>query len=302
MLQSELASSLHSTAFRLSLPKRDGLVLSELSDPWDYWVVSPELLGAGEGGSGYYFAEATGAFTLRRITDASKVRLRGSYTRNLSGYRLEDGSRIRGDVAGWDGRALYAGSLGENWALGALAVARASEFENLDAHGHAGVLAEYNFFPYEDNASHQLRLAYQAGTWANWYLEENTAGLLSEGRPYHALSLVVDVNHSWGSVQWVTQGNAFIDEPRLYRISTGALLNVRLFEGLAFRLEGQAALVRDQINLRRRPITDEELFLWTAEQATDYTFEAVASISYTLGSVHNTIVNPRFGRVDLVED
>ncbi len=137
---------------------------------------------------------------------------------------------------------------------------------------------------------------------ANWYFEESTAGLREEVRPYHALSLIADVNQAWGSLQWVGQVNAFIDDPQLYRVSTGALASLRLVEGLAIGLEGEAAFVRDQISLRARPVTDRELLLWTTQQPTNYLFELELSLTYTFGSVHNTIVNPRFGRVDLDEE
>jgi hypothetical protein len=49
-------------------------------------------------------------------------------------------------------------------------------------------------------------------------------------------------------------------------------------------------------------VTDVELLLWTVEQPTDFTFELEFSFTYTFGSTHNTIVNPRFDRVDLEED
>jgi hypothetical protein len=302
VLYTELIGTEYEDAFQLSLPTRGGAALSTLADPWNYWVVTPELSGEGDGGSGYFSIEGTAALTLRRITSLDKVRLRGAYVRRWSGFRLEDGSRIRGDVSGWDTRTVYARSLAEHWALGVVATGRSSEYENLQGHIHGGPLAEYNLFPYSQNASRQVRLAYQAGVWANWYFEENEAQRLREARPYHALSLIVDVNQPWGSIQWVGQANSFLDDPERYRLSSGAVLSLRLFEGLAVNFEGKAALVRDLINLRRRTIRDEELLLWTAEQPTDYTFEGKLAITYTFGSVHNTIVNPRFGRVDLDEE
>ncbi len=42
--------------------------------------------------------------------------------------------------------------------------------------------------------------------------------------------------------------------------------------------------------------------LRTAQQATDYTFTVQFGISYSFDSVYDTIVNPRFGRVDLDEE
>jgi hypothetical protein len=264
--------------------------------------VAPELQGEGEGGSGYYFVDVAGVLTLRRVTEESKIRLRGSYARHLSGFKLEDGSRIRGDVFSWHGQALYAHSLGRHWALGGVGTVRGSEFENLDKHVHGGPVLEFNVFPYSESANAQLRLAYQGGAWANWYLEDNVRGKSRDVRPYHALSLIVDINQAWGSVQWIGQGNSFLNEPKLFRLSTGATVSWRPFEGFSLGIEGQAAWIRDQINLRGRQVTDTELLLWTVEQPTDYTFSFGWSVAYTFGSVHNTVVNPRFARLDLDEE
>lgn len=301
-LHTALETTPHERAFQLSLPTRDGAVLSALDDPWDYWVITPEIKGEGGGQAGHYWANVTGALTVRRLTDASKLRLRGSYTREQSGYDLGEDGWIRGDNYTWEGRALHAISVGRHVALGATATARASEFENLEGHVHGGPVAEANVFPYAESQSRQLRIVYQAGPWANWYFEPNERGRLRELRPYHALSLVVDVNQSWGSVQWVGQVNQFIDAPELYRLSSGAVLSLELWRGFAFGLEGRVAYVRDLIGLRGRTITDQELILWTAQQRTDYTVEAAVLFSYTFGSVHNTIVNPRFDRVDVAEE
>ena len=160
-LRTYLAETPHEAAFELALPKRDGAVLSNLVDRWRYWVIAPEVSAAGDGGSGYYVVDMTGAITIRRITEPQKVRLRASYGRRWSGYLLEDGTRIRGDVDEWDVRALYAHAVGRHWALGGVASVRSSEFENLEGHVHGGMLAEVNVFPYTDNAAKQLRFAYQ---------------------------------------------------------------------------------------------------------------------------------------------
>ncbi|HEY0714446.1 MAG TPA: hypothetical protein VGF45_17310, partial [Polyangia bacterium] len=88
----------------------------------------------------------------------------------------------------------------------------------------------------------------------------------------------------------------------LYRLSVGANLAIQISEGLSFSIEGEAALARDLVNLRGRQVTDVELLLWTAQQPTGHTFELGVGLTYTFGSVHNDIVNPRFGRVDLQEE
>lgn len=298
----ELADTEHAAEFAVSLAERTQTQLGAVEDPWNFWVIVPSMNAWGEGASGFYGVYVIGALTVRRITETSKLRLKGSYARDLSGYRLEDGERVSGDVYGSYGGALYAHSLGKHWALGATTTAKGDEYANLEVHVHGGPLLEYNVAPYSDNASRQLRFAYQIGAWANWYLEESVNGAMEEVRPYHALSVIADLNRPWGSLQCVAQFNSFIDEPELFRLSGGLNVAIRLARGLAVDLNGNASWVRDQINLRGRTITNLELLLGTAEQPTDFQVNGSVGLSYTFGSVHNTIVNPRFGRVDLDEE
>src|SRR5262249_39410287 len=112
-----LQGSPHAQAFRLSLPVRPGLELSRREDPWDHWTVTPELIGTVEAESGWHRLFFTGAMTFRRVTELNKLRLRGSYTRQLSRFVLEDGSTVSGDIHAWEGRVVYARSLGQRWAF-----------------------------------------------------------------------------------------------------------------------------------------------------------------------------------------
>ncbi len=301
-LQAELAGSAHDMAFELRLPTRGAESLGHVLDPWDFWVLAPELSGNTEGESGRYFAALSTSLSIWRITESSKLRVLAAHTVSVSGFLLEDGSRVRGRNDQWQLRALHALSLGEHWSLGSVAEARRSDYENLELQIRYGPLIELNLFPYSENASQQLRFAYQLGPWVNWYAEPNQQGKRRELLPYHALSVIADVNQPWGSWQWIGQLNSFASRPEKFRLSTGITLALRLVEGLAVTLTGEAAMVRDLINLRRRTITDRELLLDTAQLPTSYTAVLELGISYTFGSVHNTIVNPRFARVDLQED
>ncbi len=302
LLYRQLESSRVAQAFELRLPKRSGVLLSQVADPWDHWAVSPELKAAGEAQSTFYFGEMTASVTLRRITDEHKLRLRVAHEQLLSRYQVEDGSKLRGDVQSWWGQILYARSIGRHWALGFATTERTSQQENLRGHLHGGAVVELNLFPYTENASKQLRLAYQAGPWLNWYIEPNIHGERHEVRGYQALSVVVDANQRWGSIQWALQLNSLLDEPARYRLGSAVVGSLQLFEGFAVNVTGMGSWVNDQINLRQRPLTDAELLLGLAEAKTSFLLQLELGLSYTFGSVHNAIVNPRFGRLDLQED
>lgn len=302
LLYSAVLGTPHESRFRLSLPPRSVEALGRLADPWNYWVLIPELEGEGEAGGGYYFAEVGGNLTIRRITDRHKLRLRLSYWRTLSAFEFEDDSSISGDVYGFAANAVYARSIGARYAIGLTGTARSSEFDNLEVHAHYGPVLELNLFPYTENASRQLRLLYQAGVWYNDYFEPNAAGDLRELLHYQALTAVADVNQPWGSVQVAAQLNSFLRQPSQFRIALAGQLTLLLFEGFSLQFEGRSAWVRDQINVRQRALEDIEVLLFTAEQPTRFTLEATFGFSYAFGSVHNTIVNPRFGRIDLNEE
>jgi hypothetical protein len=302
LLYATMIGTPHESRFQLRLPRRSGQELERLPDPWDYWVLMPELEGEGEAGSGYHFAELGGNVTIRRITDRHKLRLKLSYWRALSSFEFEDGSSISGDVYGIASNGVYARSLGERSAIGLTGNVRSSEFENLELHAHYGPVFEVNLFPYTENASRQLRLSYQIGVWYNDYIERSAERELSELRYYHAATAVADVNQAWGSVQVAAQLNSFLRQPSQFRLALGGQLALLLFEGFSLQFEGTSAWVRDQINARERPLEDSEVLLFIAEQPTRFTLEATFGFSYTFGSVHNTIVNPRFGRIDLEED
>jgi hypothetical protein len=301
-LHEALRGTPHEAAFKLALPRRSGQALTTVEDGWNHWVISPELLANVEGESNYYWMELLAALSLRRITESSKLRSLTEFTRRETSYVLEDDERVTGHVNDLSQRLLYAHSIGAHWALGGLGVAATSKFENTKLHLHGGPVVEWNLFPYEENASRQLRAAYQAGVWHTRYFERTVYDRMQETRPYHALSLIVDLNQAWGSVQAVLQGNSFIDEPKRWRLALGLVFSLSLFSGLALQFEGEAALIEDQIGLRDRELTEREIFLETLQLPTEVSFNAMLGFSYTFGSVHNTIVNPRFGRVDLEEE
>jgi hypothetical protein len=297
-----LRGTAHEDDFTIALPRRDGESLREVRDGWDYWVFAPEIAAEVEGESNFYFMELLALLNVRRVTEASKFGSVTRFSRRSVSYVLEDEERVSGHTNSLSQRFTYAHSIGPHWALGAIAVARRSQYENLELQLHGGPALEWSLFPYEENASRQLRFVYQIGPWYSRYFELTVFDRLEELRPYHALSAIVDFNQAWGSVQTAIQGNAFLDEPKRWRLAASLVLSLSLVAGLALQFEGEIAWIHDQIGLRARDLSDEEIFLETRELEKTVSYVATFGFSYTFGSVHNTIVNPRFGRVDLEQD
>lgn len=289
----------HARAFRLELPGRDGVALSSLEDPWDYWVITPQIYAAGNVGRRSYSGYFELGLNLRRITEQDKLMLYADYGRELKRFVLEDGRDVRGNIRNWEFTSQHAHSVGTHWAIGSTFQVEGVEYENLAAHTHLGPVVEFNVFPYTQNATDLLTFSYQAGVWTNWYEKPTIFGRTRELRPYHALAVITDLNQPWGSVQLGTQLNSFIDQPEQLRLRGVAETSLQLFEGFALTLALYGSWIRDQISLRAEQVSDVDLLLGTQQLPSDFSVSGELIFSYAFGSIHNTIVNPRFGRLDL---
>ena len=57
---------------------------------------------------------------------------------------------------------------------------------------------------------------------------------------------------------------------------------------------GNYSLIRNQIGLRRRDLSDEEIFTARRELATDNSYRLNLGFTFDFGSVFNNVVNSRF--------
>jgi hypothetical protein len=71
--------------------------------------------------------------------------------------------------------------------------------------------------------------------------------------------------------------------------------DVRLFKGLSLNFFASGSRVRDQLNIRDRTGTPEEILTREIEQLTAFRYFGSVGLSYTFGSIYNNVVNPRFG-------
>jgi hypothetical protein len=74
-------------------------------------------------------------------------------------------------------------------------------------------------------------------------------------------------------------------------------VNVRLARGLSLALEGTTSRIRDQLSIPRRGVTAEEVLLRLRRLRSGFEYNLQIGLTYTFGSIFNTIVNPRFGNL-----
>ena len=72
---------------------------------------------------------------------------------------------------------------------------------------------------------------------------------------------------------------------------------MRLARGLSLSVEGSTSRIRDQLSIPRRGVTPEEVLLRLRRLRSGYEYNLQIGLTYTFGSIFNTIVNPRFGNL-----
>ena len=267
-----------------------------VTDPWNFWVMSLQgsVAMAGEESSRQLDLEAQ--LGADRITDEWKITTGLEIEYRREDFDLDEDEPLRAERNQREFDALVARSLNDHWSLGGRARIDSSTFENIAIRTFIGPAIEYNLFPYSQYTRRQLRLGYAVGPYYARYLEETLYFTMSEKMAQQQASVTLDQREPWGSLQAEVEYSTFLPDASLYRIQLEADVNVRLARGLSLSIEGSTSRIRDQLSIPRRGVTPEEVLLRLRRLRSGYEYDLQIGLTYTFGSIFNTIVNPRFGQ------
>jgi hypothetical protein len=266
-------------------------------DPWNYWVFRTNLSGNRDGEESTSFSLYRASFSANRTTEQWKISFSTSGNYNKSEFDLgeEDGGIVKSTSDSWSVDSLIVKSLGPNWSIGGRASVSHSSFSNNDKVFTLAPGLEFNVFPYSESSRRSLTLLYTLGVSHYDYTEVTIFDKLTETVPTHSLNTSLGLRQPWGSVGTGITLSQHLNKPGRYRISTFAHADVRLFKGFSFNMFGGYDRIRDQIALRKGGATPEEVLLRRQQLFTGHSYNFGFGVSYSFGSIFNTVVNPRFG-------
>jgi hypothetical protein len=268
-----------------------------VTDPWNFWVMSVQgsIAMAGEESSRQLDLGAEVAAD--RITDDWKITFGLEIEHSREDFDLDEDEPLRAERSERDFDGLVARSLNDHWSVGGRGSIDSSTFDNHAIRTFIGPAIEYNLFPYSQYTRRQLRLGYALGPYYARYREETLLFRMSDRMTQQELSLTIDQREPWGSLQAEVDYQTFLPKASLYRIQLEGEVNVRLARGLSLGLEGRTSRIRDQVSIPRRGVTAEEVLLRLRRLRSGYDYNLQIGLTYTFGSIFNTIVNPRFGNL-----
>lgn len=282
--------------FRVSYSRPEGAgpgIAGIIQDPWDFWVYRARVNGSGNAESLNSSYELSSSFNASRVTEELKLsfNVRNEYRSNT--FTLSEGGKRSFILRNADGSARIVHSISEHWSLGARATGGFSEFRNQESFVGLDASAEYNVFPWRDATSRQLVAVFALGGRYFDYTEVTIYDRLSELRPVARAILAGESRQQWGSLDGALRYTQFLHDSEIFNVSFNGRASVRLTRGLALELRGEAAKVNDQLFLRRGGATDDEVLTRQRALATNFRIGGSVGVSFTFGSIYNTIVNPR---------
>ncbi|MGM0506549.1 MAG: hypothetical protein ACQER4_05120 [Bacteroidota bacterium] len=271
------------------------LYFSALDDPWDFWVFEAYI------GSVRLDLESNDTdFDSRwgiyadRVTEEWKLRIRPYFNYSLREIRREGEETIRRTVErhGLDTYALK--SLDSHWSAGLFASYITRNDYNLRHQFELNPAIEYSLLPYSEATRRAITATYQIGYSYTDYFEETIFGKTEESLFNQKLQVAVSIQQPWGDLHGGVEGSHYFHDATLRRIEFFTGTSVRLTEGLSLGLNTNFQMINDQITLPAGDASLEDILLRQRQLATDYSFSASVSITYTFGSDFANIVNTRF--------
>lgn len=269
-------------------------ILAPARDPWNFWTFRSRVSAYFNGESRTRFGNMSGQLSANRITEAWKLQLSTSGSKQTSHFEIDDSTTISSEQHSYGVNSLVAKSLGPHFSAGFRATAQASTFLNQDLRVRVAPAVEYDVFPYAEATRRQLTAQYSVGANHFEFREPTLFGATSQSMLDHSLLVSLDQKQGWGSMHVALEGAQYLHDPKRYRADLFSDLDVRLFKGLSLNLFGSIAYVRDQIYLPAGGATPEEVLLRLRQLDTSYSYFGQVGLSYTFGSIYNNVVNPRF--------
>lgn len=275
-------------------------------DPWDFWTIETGVNAFLNGEQQQRFANIGASIEARRITNAWKTVLGFETEYNESTYTLRDSlgasTEFANIIRNAGARLRVVRSVTPRWSLGVVGSARRSDFLNTHLAARGGPVVEANLFPWAEATRRQLTASY-ALSWNDFrYRERTVFGVTAEQRPSQVLTVATNVRQKWGSLDLSARGSQYLHDLQKYELSVGGSMRLQLVRGLSLTIDGRWSRVRDQLYLPGAQLSNEEILVRQRALATGYQYFTYVGVSYTFGSIYNTIVNPRLDSFRLLSN
>ncbi len=264
-----------------------------VKDPWNFFVLQLEGNGFLQTESRQTFANMDADVRVRRVTEKNAIRFGWNQSVRYNSFEINDSTTVTNTIRNGVFFVRGVKALGPRLSAGLMTNAGFNEFNNTELFWRAAPVIEYNFFPWKQATSRQIAVSYGVGPRYFRWKEPTIFSRSSEWRMQQEMVIGSDVRQSWGSINASARYASFIPDLKKWNLSLNGQSNLNLVKGLSFNLGGGASLIRDQIFLAAQGQTPEQILTQRRALASDFSVFVFTGLSYSFGSIYNSVVNPR---------
>jgi hypothetical protein len=266
----------------------------EEEDPWKKWVFNVSAGAWFNGEEQYSNLSTNGSIDIDKVTEDWKIQASIGFYRNQSKFLVGD-EWVRSEALNKWIDVDVVKSINDHWSWGVYTGGWSSLYDNYKFQLDVKPGIEYNLFPYDESSKRQMRIVYRIGPRYNSYNDSTIYQVDEELLGHQSLGVAFSMNQKWGTIESSITGSNYFHDFDLNRLNFWTSLNLRLVKGLSLDLSGSFAIIHDQINLPLGNLSDEDILLRQRQLQTGYRYWGSVGITYTFGSIYNSVVNPRFG-------
>jgi len=264
-------------------------------DKWNYWVFSVGLRGNLDMEALSERYNYSLSLSANRTTENLKFRFWANNNYSERKYEVNEEETI---TSIRDKKTIFTQlvkSLDSHWSAGMFVHLYSSTFDNASLFSTFGPAVEYNIFPYSESTRRELRMQYRINYSYRKYDEVTIFDKLQENLFQQNLHIILEIKEPWGSAGMQLEGSTYLHDFSKNNLRFDAGLNLRVFKGFSFNINGEYSRVRDQLSLPKEGASKDEILLEIRRLATTYDFQLRMGFNYRFGSIYNNVVNPRFG-------
>lgn len=266
----------------------------EEEDPWRKWVFNISAGAWFNGEEQYSNLSTDGSIDINKVTEDWKIEASVGFYRNKSKFLVDD-EWVRSETMNKWVDLNVVKSINNHWSWGVNTGGWSSLYDNYKLQLDVKPGIEYNLFPYEESSKRQMRVVYRIGPRFNIYNDSTVYLKDQELLGHQSLGLAFAMNQKWGTIESSITGSSYFHDFDLNKLHFWTSLNLRIVKGLTLDLSGSFSIIHDQINLPLGNLSDEDILLRQRQLQTGYRYWGSVGITYTFGSIYNSVVNPRFG-------
>lgn len=262
-------------------------------DKWKNWIYTIQANGDFSGNKSTQIISASANLSASHVTDKWKQKISAGVSYSNNQYETSTYS-FSGTTLIQNINVLAVRSLGNHFSAGLEAQYYASTYSNIKWQLSGAVGAEYDVFPYSQSVNHLLTFKYRLQPLYNSYIDTTLFLRKKDFLFNQILDITFTQLAKWGNLSTTLTGSHILNHPKNYRVDLIASMNFRLARGLFFTVSGNAALINNQLSIRKAALLPEEIILFQKEILTSFSYGVQIGITYTFGSIYNNIVNPRY--------